>query len=89
VMIHLRSVLPVVLPLLAVLLWYLRSRRRFTAGRLLAVGCFAAYVLLVSKYTFFPLWLDSQYVESFRGQTSLHDGVNLVPLKGLSLKYMS
>jgi glycopeptide antibiotics resistance protein len=89
VMIHLRSVLPVVLPLLAVLLWYLRTRRRFTPGRLLAVGGFAIYVLLVSKYTVFPLWFDSQYIESLRSQTSLLDGVNLVPFKGLSLKYMT
>jgi glycopeptide antibiotics resistance protein len=86
--IHLRSVLPVVLPALAALLWYLRSRRRFPVGRLVAVGTFATYLLLVSKYTIFPLWLDSAYIEEFRSQTDFFDGVNLIPFKGWSLRYL-
>lgn len=86
--IQLRSILPVVLPALAILLWYLRSRRRVEMGRLTAVVAFAAYLLLVSKYTIFPLWLDSAYIEAFRSQTGVLDGVNLIPLKGWSLKYL-
>ncbi len=88
-MIHLQSVLPIVLPLLGALLWYLRTRRQFTIGRLLAVSGFATYLLLVSRYTIFPLWLDPQYIEDFRSQTRLLDGVNLIPLKGLSARYLA
>jgi glycopeptide antibiotics resistance protein len=81
-------VLPVVLPLLAVFLWYLRTRRRFTVGRIVATGGFAIYLLQVSSYTVFPLWFDSRYIEDFRSQTEFFDGMNFIPLKDLSLKYL-
>lgn len=81
-MMDLESVLPVVVPALVVLLWLLRSRWRFTAGRLAAVTGFAVYLLFVSKYTIFPLRFDSEYIEALRRQTELLDGVNLIPFKG-------
>lgn len=86
--IRLGSVLPAVLPGLAFLLWYLRARHQFTVGRLVMVGSFALYLLLVSKYTVFPLWLDSEYIEAVRSKTEFFDGVNLIPFKGWSLEYL-
>jgi Ca2+/Na+ antiporter len=53
--VDLKSVLPVVLPSLLILLWHLRTRRRFTMGRLVAVAGFAVYLLMVIDYTIFPL----------------------------------
>jgi glycopeptide antibiotics resistance protein len=87
--VDLQSVLPVVLPGLIVLLWYLRSRRRFTAGRLVATAGFAVYLLMVSDYAIFPLWFDSKYIETFRGQTRFLDRVNLVPFRGWSIEYLA
>lgn len=87
-MIQLESVLPVVLPGLALLLWHLRARHRFTVGRLVMAGGFTLYLLLVSKYTLFPLWFDSEYIEEARRQTRFLDGVNLVPFKGWSPSYL-
>ncbi len=54
----------------------------------MAAGGFAIYLLLVSKYTIFPLWFDSEYIEVFRTETGLLDGINLIPLKGWSPKYL-
>ena len=88
-MLDLETGLPLVLPGLVILLWYLRTRRGFTAGRLVAVTGFAVYLLGVSSYTIFPIRLDSEYIEVFRRQTRLLDGVNLVPLKGWSLEYLT
>jgi glycopeptide antibiotics resistance protein len=88
VTIYLKSVLPIILPALAVFLWHLRTRRRFTSGRLVATGGFAVYLLLVSSYTIFPLWFDSNYIEAFRSETEFFDGVNLIPLRDLSLEYL-
>jgi glycopeptide antibiotics resistance protein len=88
-MVDMESVFPVLVPGLAVWLWYLRARRRFTAGRLIACAGFAVYLLLVSNYTVFPLRFDSGYIEAFRAQSRFLDGVNLVPLKGWSLKYLA
>lgn len=84
----LRSVLPLVLPGLVFFLWYLRTRRRFTFGRLVAVGGFATYLLLVSSYTVFPLWFSSSYIEDFRRQGKFLNFMNFVPFKDLSLKYL-
>ncbi len=87
-MVDLETVLPVILPGLVILLWYLRTRRRFTVGRLIFVGGFAVYLLGVSHYTIFPIRLDSEYIELSRSQTRFLDGVNLVPLRGWSLEYL-
>jgi len=87
-MVDLETVLPGVLPGLAILLWYLRTRRGFTGGRLVAFTGFAVYLLGVSHYTIFPLRLDSEYIEMLRRQTRFLEGVNLIPLKGWSLKYL-
>jgi glycopeptide antibiotics resistance protein len=87
-MVDLETVLPVILPGLVVVLWYLRTRRRFTVGRLICAGGFAIYLLGVSHYTIFPLRLDSEYIEVFRSQTRFLDGVNWVPLRGWSLEYL-
>jgi glycopeptide antibiotics resistance protein len=87
-MVDLSSVLPLVMPGLAIWLWYLRTRRRFSVGRLVALASFAVYLLLVSQYTLFPLRFDAGYIDTFRSQTRFLDGVNLVPFKGWSLKYL-
>jgi len=86
---YLESVLPAVLPLLAVFLWYLRTRRHLTTGRLVAAGAFVIYLLWVSRYTVFPLRFDSRYIEAFRSQTVFLKGVNFIPLKDLSPEYLS
>lgn len=86
--IRLGSLLPVLLPGLAFLLWYLRTRHRFTTGRLVMVGSFALYLMVVSKYTIFPLWLDAEYIAAARGNTRFFDSVNLVPFKDWSLAYL-
>jgi glycopeptide antibiotics resistance protein len=87
--VDLLSVLPVVLPGLVILLWYLRRRRRFTAGRLVAAAGFAVYLLMVSDYTIFPLWFDEKYIETFRDQGRFLDKVNLVPFRGWSMEYLT
>jgi glycopeptide antibiotics resistance protein len=87
--IDLKSVLPVVMPGLVVLLWYLRTRRRFSVGRLIAFAGFALYLLMVSDYTIFPLRFDSKYIEVFRNQGRFFDRVNLVPFGGWSLEYLT
>ena len=83
------SVLPLAIPALVVVVWYLRTRRRFSAGRLVAVICFAVYLLQVSKYTIFPLRLDSASIAALRHQSRLLDGVNVVPFRGWSLAYLA
>jgi glycopeptide antibiotics resistance protein len=87
-MIRLESLLPVVLPGLAFLLWYLRTRHRFTADRLVMTGSFALYLLLVSKYTIFPLWFGAEYTEAAHSRAESLAGVNLVPFKSWSLEYL-
>jgi glycopeptide antibiotics resistance protein len=86
--IRLGSLLPVALPGLALLLWYLRTRHRFTADRIVMIGCFVLYLLLVSKYTIFPLWFGSEYIEAGRDRTEFLAGINLVPFKSWSLEYL-
>jgi glycopeptide antibiotics resistance protein len=66
----------------------LRTRRRYTFGQLVAVGGFATYLLLVSSYTVFPLWLESSYIEDFRRQGKFLNFMNFVPFRDLSLKYL-
>jgi glycopeptide antibiotics resistance protein len=43
---------------------------------------------LVSKYTIFPLWLDSDYIEAARRGTKFINGVNFIPFKDWSLSYL-
>jgi glycopeptide antibiotics resistance protein len=87
-MIRLGTLLPVLLPGLAFLLWYLRTRHQFTVGRIVMTGCFTLYLLLASKYTIFPLWIDAAYIEAARNGTKFLHGVNLVPFKDWSLEYL-
>jgi len=87
-MIDVQILLPLVVPGLAFLIWHLRTRRRFTTGRLLAIVGFSAYLLLVIKYTIFPLRFDSEYIELYRRQSRFVDGIRLVPLKDLSREYL-
>ncbi|WP_224241501.1 VanZ family protein [Hyalangium gracile] len=88
-MVDLETILPLVLPGVVILLWYLRTRHRLTVGRLIAVAMFAVYLLMVSSYTIFPLRFDSAYIEAFRSQTRLLDGVKLVPFRDMSLRYLT
>jgi len=83
------SSLVLALPVLAVVVWYLRTHRRFSIGRLVAVVCLAVYLLLVSKYTIFPLRLDSESIAALRHQSQLLDGVSLVPFRGWSPRYLT
>lgn len=82
------TVLPLLVPGLVLLAWYLRTRRRFTAGRLVVAVGFAIYLLQVSDYTIFPLEFGTWYVETMRSQTRLLDGINLVPFRDLSIEYL-
>jgi glycopeptide antibiotics resistance protein len=87
-MVNIEAVLLVLLPGLIALLWYLRSRRRFTVGRLVAFAGFAVYLLGVSNYTLFPFRIDWEYIQLMRSQTRFLNGVNLIPFRDLSPKYL-
>jgi glycopeptide antibiotics resistance protein len=82
------SMTPIAVPCLALLVWHLRTRHRFSIGRLIAVVIFATYLLLVSDYTIFPLQFDAAYIERHRSWNRFLDGINLVPLKDLSFEYL-
>jgi glycopeptide antibiotics resistance protein len=87
-MLELKSLLPIAVPCLAILVWHLRTRRRFSLGRIIAVVVFTAYLLLVSGYTIFPLQFNAEYIEWHRSQGRFLENIHLVPFKGLSLEYL-
>jgi glycopeptide antibiotics resistance protein len=87
--IDLITVLPVLIVGLALLVVYLRASRHFSVARLVMVIAFAIYLTQVSRYTIFPIELGTTYVDTLRSQTRLLDGVNLLPFKGLSIRYLA
>lgn len=88
-MVWLETFLPVLIPGLVLVLWYLRSHRRFTVARLLMVVLFMMYVLQVVSHTVFPLRFDNSYIDAHRSHTRFLDGVNLLPFKDLSSTYLT
>lgn len=73
------SVSPIAVVGLLVLLVVLRRRGR-SYGYLACVVGFFLYMMVVARWTVFPLRFDADFIEAFRTQTTLVSGINLVPL---------
>lgn len=86
--VDLSTVRPVLILCLALLVCYLRIRRRFSVARLVMIAGFAIYLMQVLHYTIFPLEFGTAYVATLRSQTRFLDGVNLLPFKSLSARYL-
>lgn len=81
------SVSPLAVLLLVGLLAFLRRRGR-TYGYLVCVTAFFFYLMVVARWAVFPLRFDAAYIETFRRETTLAAGINLIPFRyedGLSL----
>lgn len=60
-------------------------RRGISLERLICELVFYGYLAGVAAVTLFPITFDGNYIQQMRHDTSIADGVNLIPIAGLGL----
>jgi glycopeptide antibiotics resistance protein len=74
------SVSPLALLGLVGLAYRLRRGGR-SYGYLLCIAAFYLYLMVVARWTVFPLRFDAEFVAIMRQETTLLDGINIIPFR--------